>query len=394
LPSILALIIGRWSDVHGRKWPLTIAAIGMGLCYSAYLTLTFFPLFCSEHPWVLFLPSIPVAFGGNIPVFTMASFSYLGDIFIINKSSNKEKLYRYLICEACCAFGAPVGVYLGGWLFRHYGHWVVFIAAAFIEFVAALYSLIRIRNDSVELAMVSLGTDNPSRLCNDKQETCGSVPKKKPLNLLKMFTANFRSRKGSLRTIVILMVLCQSIATANYNLGSAIDYIYIKYKLNWTLQMFSEWKASYIAVAAIGAISIAPGLAYCVSEPLQAALAFLFCGIFTFVVGTVTISNSWLLWMALIFPVLFLVPTSVARTVITRIVDVDELGSVFGLIAFIGGLTPMIMSTVGSSIFNYAVAHKVNVGIVYFCASSLHFTGFTVSLITDVLWWSNKKLVD
>ena len=118
------------------------------------------------------------------------------------------------------------------------------------------------------------------------------------------------------------------------------------------------------------------------------------CGIFTFIVGTVTISNAWLLWMALIFPVLFLIPTSVARTLITRIVDVDELGSVFGLISFIGGLTPMIMSTVGTSIFNYAVANQVNVGIVYFCASSLHFTGFTLSIFTDVLWRKNKKLVD
>ena len=36
-PSILSLIIGRWSDIHGRKWPLMMSIVGMVLCYTAYL---------------------------------------------------------------------------------------------------------------------------------------------------------------------------------------------------------------------------------------------------------------------------------------------------------------------------------------------------------------------
>ena len=98
-------------------------------------------------------------------------------------------------------------------------------------------------------------------------------------------------------------------------------------------------------------------------------------------------------WMALAFPCLFLVPSSVARTIATRIVSVDELGSVFGLISFIGGLTPILMSTLGSSMFDYAVRVGINVGIVYFFASSLHFIGFCLGLYTDILWLSNKKLI-
>ena len=97
--------------------------------------------------------------------------------------------------------------------------------------------------------------------------------------------------------------------------------------------------------------------------------------------------------MALFLPCLFLVPTSVARTIVTRIVNVNELGSVFGLMSFIGGVTPIIMSTLGTKMFDYAVSVDINVGIVYFFASSLHLIGFCLSLCTDFLWWNNKKLI-
>ena len=387
LPSVLALIVGRWSDEHGRKWPLTISAIGMAVCYSMYLVLTYFSRFCSTNLWILFLPSIPVALGGSLPVFMMASFSYLGDIMLINKSSKKETLYRFLICEACCAFGAPIGVFLGGVLFQHYGYWPVYLAAAVIEYLAAIYCVIRIRNDSVNMAAYRLDEQAQLYKMNEKYI---SVSRKNHLSSIvtffkRMLKACFRSREGRLRTILIVMVICQAIATANYNLGSAIDYVYIKYKLGWSMKAFTEWKASYIAVAALGGVTIAPLLGKCFSEPLQASLAFLLNSIFTFLIGSVSVNSTWLIWISLIFPFLFLVPTSVARTIVTRIVTVDELGSVFGLISFIGGLTPMIMSTAGSSIFKYAVSNSINVGIVYFFASSLHLVGYSLCLYIDFL---------
>ena len=392
MPSMLSLILGRWTDKHGRKWPLLMSIVGMALCYTSYLALTYFPSFCSSHLWVLILPSFPVAFGGNIPVFTMASFAYLGDTFVIKESTNKAKLYQYLICEACCAFGAPIGVYVGGQLFHQYGHGIVFLTAATIEIIAGIYCLVRLTNDTTKMAKLKAVNDNQD-IKEEKvldietdANTCLSFSKN-------MINASFRARKGRLRSILIIMILCQAIATANYNLGSAMDYIYIKYKLNWTLQLFSEWKASYIAVAALGAVVIAPILARWISEPLQASMAYFLCCTFTFLLGSVSSSNSWIIWMALAFPCLFLVPSSVARTIATRIVSVDELGSVFGLISFIGGLTPILMSTLGSSMFDYAVRVGINVGIVYFFASSLHFIGFCLSLYTDVLWLSNKKLI-
>ena len=392
LPSILSLVFGRWSDKYGRKLPLLMSLVGMVLCYTAYLTLTYFPSFCSSHLWVLILPSLPVAFGGNIPVFMMASFAYLGDTFVLKQSTNKGKLYQYLICEACCAFGAPIGVYVGGQLFHRYGHGIVFLTAATMEFVATIYCLIRLKNNTTELAKRKIATDK-QYIKDDELSNCPDNDNSCITFFKKMFKASFRQREGQLRSILLIMVLCQAIATANYNLGSAMDYIYIKYKLNWSLQLFSEWKASYIAVAALGAVVIAPVLAHWISEPLQASVAFFLCGTFTFLLGLVRSCNSWMIWMALFLPCLFLVPTSVARTIVTRIATVNELGSVFGLMSFIGGVTPIIMSTLGTKMFDYAVSVSINVGIVYFFASSLHLIGFCLSLYTDFLWWNNKKLI-
>ena len=392
LPVILSLVVGSWSDIHGRKLPMMLSAFGMAVSYLFLLVLTYLPNFCAQNPWILLLPSIPIALGGNFPVFMMSTMSYLGDLLIIKNASTAEKLYRYLIGEACFLFGGPIGLYFGGFLFHYYGHWMVFLAAAAVELIVVMYCYIRIRNDSVELASGNLYAHLPEEK-ERKAKTPQSFCDQTLLFVKKMFSASFRERQGRLRSILLLLLFCQALATAVYCLDGAIGYIYVKNKFNWSIEQFTKWKASYMSVVSIGAVLIAPLLSNCFSEPVQATLGCLMTGIFYFLVGIVEENDTWLIWVAMIFPILALVPTSVCRAVVTRIVCAEELGSVFGLISAMAGLMPMLMSNLASSIFKYAVFHNINTGIVYFIASTLFATGFVLCLVADVLWWTNKHLI-
>ena len=95
LPAVLSIIHGCWSDKYGRKISMTISALGVSLSYMILFASTFFPTYCYTNLWVLLLPSIPKALGGGLPVFQMASFSYLGDILQQQEVKPNEKLYRF-----------------------------------------------------------------------------------------------------------------------------------------------------------------------------------------------------------------------------------------------------------------------------------------------------------
>ena len=143
---------------------MTISALGVSLSYMILFASTFFPTYCYTNLWVLLLPSIPKAFGGGLPVFQMASFSYLGDILQRNQVKPKEKLYRFLICEACLLFGGPIGLFLGGILFNTYGHRMVFLMAGIAEFIVVLYCIIRIDQKALKQGTI----DEYTKLCDTK----------------------------------------------------------------------------------------------------------------------------------------------------------------------------------------------------------------------------------
>ena len=394
---------------------MIISALGMAICYASLLALTYLPNFCAENLWALVLPSIPIALCGNSPVFMMSSFSYLGDILQIKKAGDKEKLYRYLICEACFLSGGPIGLYMSGFLFHTYGHWLVFLISGIIELVVVMYCITRIKNDSVKLAssntyiMLDTNKECHKETTNEFEDVfkkdnqfleCISIASytkhfKSVFTFAKrMLRACFRQRQGRLRRILLLLLFCQALPTAVYALDGAIGYIYVKHKFDWSMKQFTEWKASYMVFVSLGTVAIAPLLSKWFSEPLQAAIACLTTGIFYFLIGVADQNVNWVMWMAMAFPILGLVPTSVARAVITRIVGADELGSVFGLISAMAGLMPMAMSSVSTRIFQYAVFHNINAGVVYFFASSLFFVAFTLSVYADFLWRAYKHLLD
>ena len=129
LPAVLSIVHGCWSDKHGRKLSMIISAVGMLLSYMILFALTYYPAYCNRNLWLLLLPSIPSALGGGLPVFQMATFSYLGNILRGKDARPKEKLYRFLICEACFLFGGPIGLFVSGVLFNSYGHRIVFLMA-------------------------------------------------------------------------------------------------------------------------------------------------------------------------------------------------------------------------------------------------------------------------
>ena len=99
------------------------------------------------------------------------------------------------------------------------------------------------------------------------------------------------------------------------------------------------------------------------------------------------------MWMATVFGVLRVVPSAAVRSVITKVVDPDEVGRIFAIYGATEALLPLFMAPLGTSIFNLSLEQNRDCGsVLYGATCSFIFASF-IALYTDTIWWSNEYLM-
>ena len=102
---------------------------------------------------------------------------------------------------------------------------------------------------------------------------------------------------------------------------------------------------------------------------------------------------SWLMWMATVFGILRVVPSAAVRSVITKVVDPNEVGRIFAIYGATEALLPLFMAPLGTSIFNLSLQQNRDCGsVLYGTTCSFIFASF-IALYTDTIWWSNAHLM-
>ena len=103
--------------------------------------------------------------------------------------------------------------------------------------------------------------------------------------------------------------------------------------------------------------------------------------------------DSWLMWLASVFGVLRVVPSAVVRSVITKIVDSDEVGRIFAVYGATEALMPLFMAPLGTSIFNLSLQQNMDCGSVLYGTTCSFVIGAFIALYTDTIWWSNVHMI-
>ena len=103
--------------------------------------------------------------------------------------------------------------------------------------------------------------------------------------------------------------------------------------------------------------------------------------------------ESWLMWLASVFGVLRVVPSAVVRSVITKIVDSDEVGRIFAVYGATEALMPLFMAPLGTSIFNLSLQQSMDCGSVLYGTTCSFVIGAFIALYTDTIWWSNVHMI-
>lgn len=137
VPTVfMSMIIGAWSDKHGRKLPLLMPLVG-GAITQALLAI--YSYFVRAPVFLLTLALIPSSTFG-IFIAILISLSYISDI-----TTKYERTSRIAYLEGCSFIGYPLGTLVAGLMFKWFGFISVFALGVFGEIVAILYVCLKIK---------------------------------------------------------------------------------------------------------------------------------------------------------------------------------------------------------------------------------------------------------
>lgn len=136
VPTIfMSMVIGAWSDKHGRKPPLLMPLIGAGI---THLLLAIFTYFKRAPVYLLTLSLIPSSTFG-IFIAILLCLSYISDI-----TTHHQRTSRIAYLEGFSFIGYPLGTLISGILHNLWGCIPVFLLGILSEVVAISYVCLRI----------------------------------------------------------------------------------------------------------------------------------------------------------------------------------------------------------------------------------------------------------
>lgn len=191
IPSIFySIIVGSWSDKHGRKPFIVIPIIGLVIETVVYMVLAH----SMESPvWLMILPQIIGTLFGGYGCF-VCSLAYIVDV-----STDKSRTIRIAILEGCAAVGIPLGIAIGGGVFKAYRYLGVFATSACIEVIAVLYAIFLLKESNTKLIASTMW---------QKIRDLFRVN-----NIVDSFKAFNAPRERRIKVIMITILFCQMVKT-------------------------------------------------------------------------------------------------------------------------------------------------------------------------------------
>ncbi|XP_053635893.2 lysosomal proton-coupled steroid conjugate and bile acid symporter SLC46A3-like [Cherax quadricarinatus] len=357
LPAVVyVLLLGSWSDTHGRKLPMLLSFTGSFIATIVYMMNAFW--------WWLPVEDILVAgvarglTGGSITLL-MATYSYISDL-----SDHTSRTLRIAFLDFAMFIGAPVGLFLSCVIFSSLGYLGVFSVSGLAFLVAIIYILFYIEDtksssisDNNNLPDLPLGKD----VCSSQLRDIFDVR-----NVMRSLAVAVRRREnyGRAKILSLMTALCLLLFTSGSN---QLEYLYAKRMLGWTYLQYAQLNIFDIVFGSVGTSLVLPVLSYwlgvqdtvlAVVGCLSKTSGFLFTGL-----G----NTATLMYMASVVSFLAGLPLIVTRAVISKLVPAEETGAVFSLLAALEAVVPLISCPTYT--LTYAATLDLYPGTMYFLSA-------------------------
>lgn len=335
VPSIVtATLLSPWSDKYGRKLPMLASIFGLILEAVGLIIIGAIP---SIPSYFLFIAGIPTGVSGGYLMAISSTYTYLADV-----TDRESRAIRYAILEVVMILATPLGMEIGGQIYKSSGITDVYAAAlvALLGSFIWVFFFVEETRGKEEKATLKEMIRYVFRLDNLKESlhTC------------------IVSRPGTIRAQIWLSILATTISMFCVLGSLTIGYFYANKMYKWT-------NDTYSTVTAIA--KILHGLALSIVVPIFTKILNMPEGIIG-LLGVLSYLGEYVIksvayyelvyYYAYVVGLLGGISGVAVRSILSKVVNQQEISKVFTLLALSESLTP-VFSTI---IFNEVYAQTLS----------------------------------
>uniref|UniRef100_A0A1B6D9S0 Major facilitator superfamily (MFS) profile domain-containing protein n=1 Tax=Clastoptera arizonana TaxID=38151 RepID=A0A1B6D9S0_9HEMI len=360
-PLMFVIFLGTWSDTHGkrRKPLIIIPMVGELIRLLSFMWCTYY---WQVNPEVTTLIEATIkGLSGGMTSFMFGTNTYITDITTV-----EERTFRLGVLSAMSFIGSPLGVIMGGILRKTVGFLYAFMVCFVLVLVALYVAVVGVKNTaSVETKLKTFeGMFDPSHFIGAVK----TVFKKRPQNR---------------RLILFLTASIAPLFLASFIGEYSVLYFFMRYKFHMGEVEYGNYCAYKMIVIFIGTFV---SLIIC-TKILKMSDAIIGClATVTQIASAVGMCFAVEKWQMYVFPVVDLMhgaSNTASRSIITKIVDGNELGQVFGVIGAVDVFVPIVTFPVYNLVYKNTLLFMP--GAFYFVSVFLTSIVFMLFLITYIV---------
>ncbi|XP_065367801.1 probable peptidoglycan muropeptide transporter SLC46 [Calliphora vicina] len=348
VPAFCGSFVGAWSDRFGRK-PLLIASF---TGYFLFYTVTSIVSHCSDvedvSPWYYLLASLPLSLLGDSVTYSVAALCYISDV-----STAEERPYRMVFYEAVIYIGLMAGSFSSGYIYRDYTSSTLVFSISALSLLFAMLFIIFVIPESLNAQSMPNIQNNALNPLEENQRTSKNVFDCK--HIKDMYKTCFKFREHEARSVLLLIVSTLVICAFVVDGSVTVFYLFIREKFQWTIREYTTYETLSILVPIMGNILGIWLLRKVIKIPLLnlAILGLLSNTCNCLMKGFAAI--NWQLYLAIVLGALKSIVNPMLRTVLTNILQTNELGKIFSFISALEAFVPFVASPLYTIVYGFTL---------------------------------------
>ncbi|XP_076045698.1 putative peptidoglycan muropeptide transporter SLC46 [Oratosquilla oratoria] len=337
------MIMGPWSDRHGRKLSLLLPALGSVLGSGLAFGCAYYPV-RAEY---MLLSVVPQGIlGSSMSSKMMGVWAHTSDV-----TSKKAKMFRMTLVELSLSVSVPAGLYLGNIIFDDlYGYLGIYGVIASLCSLSMVYIGLRVKN---------VKRNSSDSTLNKSETGCSTTL----LRIKEPISVFFKKREGNGRLILLSHATVLTTAVVSFCFLN-FNYLYSQKLFNWDYHSFTTWNMICMPIITVGSALLLSIMSYFlhVSDSVIGFIGAL-SKMGSFIVLALA-TQPWHLYLSSLVGLgggMILVSS---RAALAKLLPQTETGSVFALLAVGEGILPLASMPVLTAIYNYSLTFYP--GLIYF----------------------------
>ncbi|CAM1314038.1 Uncharacterised protein g6421 [Pycnogonum litorale] len=306
IPALLwCLVIGEWSDKHGRKIPMLVVILMKALSSVGFLITASFHYIPTYACVLSYIPTS--LFGG---FFFTLSLSYIGDV-----TTKETRTSRIALCSGFSFIGYPLGTLIGGPIYKHFSFTGIYITSICSLGVSFVYALIRLKETRGQNAPKFKIFKDLFRISNF---------------LLGMKTV-FKKRDGNKRKYLYLCFVILGLNNAYLIGAEAIQYQYSQLLFTWNVSDYTVFSAVAQFFNKFVNILVTPTLSSRLHFTESSIGIIGVMSALSAMIIKVLATNVPMFYTSELLHGLHFMSTAAVRSILSKLVESDELGKAYGV---------------------------------------------------------------